>query len=44
MMDAGIFLVPAIHEIAITAEFAIAAVAAEKPDTNPLTDCPTLDT
>jgi hypothetical protein len=44
MMNAGKFLVLAVHEIAIAAEFAIAAVAAEKPDTNSLTDCPTLDT
>jgi hypothetical protein len=44
MMNAGIFLVPAVHEVAAAAEFAIAAVTAEKPDANPLTNCPTLDT
>src|SRR5439155_16426099 len=44
MMNAGIFLVPAVHEIAISAEFAIATKAAEKPDTHALTDRPSLDT
>jgi hypothetical protein len=43
-MNAGIFLVPAVHEIAIAAELAIAARAAEKPDTHALTDRPALDT
>src|SRR5215469_7649610 len=44
MMNAGIFLVPTVHEIAIAAELAIAARAAQKPDTHPLTDRPALDT
>ena len=44
MMNAGIFLVPAVHEIAIAAELAIAARAAEKPDPHALTDRPALDT
>ena len=44
MMNAGIFLVPAVHEIAVAAELAIAAGAAEKPDTHALTDRPALDT
>src|SRR6516225_4232368 len=43
MMNAGIFLVPAAHEIAFAAELAIAARAAEKPDTHALTDRPALD-
>src|SRR5215831_20114242 len=43
MMNAGIFLVPAVHEIAFAAELAIAARAAEKPDPNALTDRPALD-
>ena len=43
-MNAGIFLVPAVHEIAISAEFAIAAKASEKPDTHALTNRPALDT
>src|SRR5215467_16331990 len=43
MMNAAIFLVPAVHEIAIAAELAIAARAAEKPDPNALTDRPALD-
>jgi hypothetical protein len=43
MMNAGIFLVPAVHEIAITAELAISAGAAEKSDANALTDCPALN-
>src|SRR5215831_13003984 len=43
MMNAAIFLVPAVHEIAIAAELAIAARAAEKPDPNALTDHPALD-
>jgi hypothetical protein len=44
MMNAGIFLVSAVHEIAIAAELAIAARAGEKPDTHALTDRPSLDT
>src|SRR5262249_50410465 len=43
MMNAGIFLVPAVHEIAIAAELAIAARAAEKPDAHALTERPALD-
>jgi hypothetical protein len=43
MMNAAIFLVPAVHEVAVAAELAIAAGAAEKPDPNALTDRPTLD-
>src|SRR5215472_17162076 len=43
MMNAAIFLVPAVHEIAIAAELTIAARAAEKPDPNALTDHPALD-
>jgi hypothetical protein len=43
MMNAGIFLVPAVHEIAAAAEFAIATGAAKKPDPHPLTDSPALD-
>jgi hypothetical protein len=44
MMNAGIFLVSAVHEIAIAAEFAMATRAAEKANTHPLTDRPALDT
>jgi hypothetical protein len=44
MMNAGIFLVPTVHEIAIAAKVAIAARAAQKPDTHSLTDRPALDT
>jgi hypothetical protein len=43
MMNAGKFLVPAVDEITVAAEFAIAARAAEKPDTDALTDRPALD-
>src|SRR5262249_21630262 len=43
MMNAGIFLVPAVHEIAIAAELAIAARAAEEPDTHALPNRPALD-
>src|SRR5215471_15453927 len=43
MMNAGIFLVPAAHEIAFAAELAIATRAGEKPDTHALTDYPALD-
>ena len=44
MMNAGIFLVPAVHEIAVAAEVAITAGAAKKPDSNALTHCPALNT
>src|SRR5215813_13312847 len=44
MMNAGIFLVPTVHEIAIAAELAIAARASEEPDAHTLTDRPALDT
>src|SRR5262249_6140928 len=43
MMNAGIFLVPAVHEIAIAAELAIAARAPEEPDAHPLPNRPALD-
>src|SRR5215472_1111675 len=43
MMNAAIVLVPAVHEIAIAAQLAIAARAAAKPDSNALTDHPALD-
>src|SRR6516164_576309 len=42
MMNAGILLVPAIHEIAVSTKLAISAGAAEKPHPNALTDFPTL--
>jgi hypothetical protein len=38
------FLVPTVHEIATAAELAIAARAAQKPDTYTLPDRPALDT
>ena len=44
MMNAGVFLVPAVHEVAVAAELAVAAGATEKPDTHALTDRPALDT
>ena len=44
MMNAGIFLVLAVHEIAIAAELAIATRATEKANTHPLTDRPALNT
>src|SRR6516225_11832302 len=44
MSNAGKFLVPAVHEIAIATELAIAARPAEKPNPNALTDGPALDT
>src|SRR5262249_56847550 len=44
MMNAGIFLVPTVHEIAIAAELAIAARTAEKSDTDALPNRPALDT
>src|SRR6516165_10302602 len=40
VINTGIFLVPAVHEVAVAAELAIAARAAEKPDTHALTDRP----
>jgi hypothetical protein len=43
MVDAGLFLIPAVHEVAAAAEPTIAAEAAEKPDTDPLPHCPTLN-
>src|SRR5262249_32941616 len=43
MMSAGIFLVPAVHKIAVPAEFAITAGAAQKPDSHALTDRPALN-
>jgi len=44
MVNAAIFLVLAVHEIAIAAEFTITAGAAEKSDTNTLTYRPSLHT
>src|SRR5262249_41494189 len=44
MMNAGIFLVPTVHEIAIAAELAIAARTAEKSDAHALPNRPALDT
>jgi len=44
MLNAGKFLVPAVHEVAVAAELAIAARAAEKPNPNALTDGPALNT
>jgi hypothetical protein len=44
MMNAGKFLVPAVHEIAISTKLAISTRAAEKPHPNSLTNCPALDT
>jgi len=43
MMNAGVFLVPAVHKVTATAERAVAARAGKKSDTHPLTDSPTLD-
>src|SRR5215470_4797619 len=43
-MNAAIFLVLAVHEIAISTKLAITAGAAEKPDTNTLTYRPSLHT
>jgi hypothetical protein len=42
-MNARVFLVLAVHEIAIAAELAIAARATEKPDTYTLTNLPSPD-
>ena len=36
-------MIPAVYEVAVATEFAIAARAGEKPDADPLTDGPTLD-
>src|ERR1700677_3726668 len=44
LMNAGIFLVPTVHEIAIAAELAIAAKAPEEPDAHALPNRPALDT
>ena len=44
MMNAGIFLVPTVHEIAVAAELAIAARAREEPDAHALPNRPALDT
>ena len=43
MMNAGIFLVPIVHGIAIAAELAIAAKPGEKSHTNALTPRAALD-
>jgi hypothetical protein len=43
-MNAGVFLVPAVYEVAAAAELAVATGAAEKPDTHALSDRPALDT
>src|SRR5262244_1888088 len=44
MLNPGVFLVPAVHEVATAAELAVATGAAEKPDPRALTDRPSLDT
>src|SRR6516225_6395555 len=44
MMNAGILLVPTVHEIAIAAELAIAARTPEEPDAHALPNRPALDT
>src|SRR5262245_36920099 len=44
MMNAAKFLVPAVHEVAIAAELAIAARPRKKPYTHPLTNRPALNT
>jgi hypothetical protein len=44
MMDAGKFLIPAVHQIAVSAELAIATGAGEKPNAHTLTKRPTSDT
>src|SRR5215471_338813 len=44
MMNAGVFLVTAVDEIAVATKLAIAAGPAEKPNTHALTDHPALDT
>ena len=43
-MNAGVFLVPAVHEVAVATKLAIAAGATEKPDSHALADRPALDT
>jgi hypothetical protein len=43
-MNARIFLVPTVHEIAIAAKLAIATKAGEKSDADALTLHPSLDT
>src|SRR5262249_13897196 len=43
MMNAGVFLVPAVHEIAVAAELAIATRAVKKPNPHALTDRPALN-
>src|SRR5262249_41586809 len=43
MLNPGVFLVPAVHEVATAAELAVATGAAEKPDPHALTDRPSLD-
>lgn len=43
-MNAGKSLVSTVHEIAISAEFAVATESAKKSDTNSLADGPTLYT
>ena len=43
MVNAGVFLILAVHEITTTAKRAVAARAAKKSNTDPLTDGPTLD-
>jgi hypothetical protein len=42
--NAGVFLVPAVHEVAAATEIAIAAGPAEKSDAYSLTDAPALNT
>src|SRR5262249_17539376 len=44
MMNAGKFLVPAVHEIAVAAEVAITAGAAKKPDSHAVAHRPALNT
>src|SRR5215470_8738584 len=43
-MNAGVFLVTTVHEIAILTEFAITARPSEEADTHSLTNHPALDT
>jgi hypothetical protein len=44
MMDAGIFLIFAVHQVAIATEVAITAGASEKSNPHTLADGPTLNT
>ena len=44
MMNAGKFLVPAVHEVAVGAEVAITSGATKKPDSHALTHRPALNT